>query len=389
MYAFILPLSRAGIVAFSALLIILWIVEGGFKEKFSKIVNERFTLSLILFLLFCIFSLFWVEPDNIDLALNYLKKYWYLLVIFPIFTSLKQEYILKLLYAFLLGMTVSMILSWSIYFQWGQIREVTVGSLSPFMYHVFYSIFLAFAALLSLNFAFNSKHKFLVLLLILLSILFISILFMGVGRTGQVIFIIGLFILVLQNFTHKIRAVIITLMASVVIFGTLYQFNETFKERTDFVKNDIVQMVEEDEYCNSLGGRIITWKISYEALKEHPIIGIGIADHLEYLKNKMNSDEKFSTCHIKHMIGYFHGQYIEIASQIGILGLLFFLTIFYFLLQVKIENKMINSIKIILIMTFLLVFFVDVPFRKQFALALFALMSAIIIRQKNYEDGKE
>ncbi len=385
-YAFILPLSRAAIVAFTALLFILWIIEGGFREKFREIFRCKFTLSLIIFLIFSAISLFWTEEENLKEAISYIRKYWYLLILFPIFTSLKQKYIPKVLYAFLAGMSISVIISWGIYFDWWQIKEVTADSLSPFMYHVFYSIFLAFSSLLALNFALNSKDKRVIFLHIFLAILFTGILFLGIGRTGQVILVVGIFLLLINNFEHKIKAISIAFILSTILIGAFYTFNDTFKQRTDFIKNDIVQTIVEENYCNSLGGRAFTWVITYELVKEHPIIGIGIGDHLEYLRDTMGSDERFSTCHLKSMIVYFHGQYIEIVAQIGLLGLISFLAVFYFLMSISIKNSIINNIKIILIMTFLLVFFVDVPFRKQFSLALFALMSGIIIRQKTQED---
>jgi len=385
-YAFILPLSRAGIVAFTALLFILWIIEGKFRDKFRQIFKCKFTLSLIIFLIFSTLSLLWAQEQNLKEGINYIRKYWYLLILFPIFTSLKHEYIPKILYAFLAGMSVSVIISWGIYFDWWQVKEVTAGSLSPFMYHVFYSIFLAFSSLLALNFALNSKDKRVIFLHIFLAILFTGILFLGIGRTGQVILVVGIFLLLINNFKHKIRAISIALILSTILIGTFYTFNDTFKQRINFIKSDIVQTLVEENYCNSLGGRAFTWVITYEIVKEHPIIGIGLGDHLEYLRDTMDSDERFSTCHLKNMIVYFHGQYIEIVAQIGLLGLISFLAIFYFLMSISIKNNIINNIKIILIMTFLLVFFVDVPFRKQFSLALFALMSGIIIRQKIQED---
>ena len=385
-YAFILPLSRAGIVFFTVLLFLLWVIEGGFRDKFRQIFKCKFTLSLIIFLIFSALSLLWAEEQNLKEALSYIRKYWYLLILFPIFTSLKQEYISKILYAFLGGMTISMIISWGIYFDWWQVKEVTADSLSPFMYHVFYSIFLAFSSLLALNFALHSKDKRVIFLYILLAILFTGILFLGIGRTGQVILVVGIFLLLINNFEHKIKAVSIALALSAILIGLFYTFNDTFKQRTNFIKSDIVQTIGEENYCNSLGGRAFTWVITYEIIKEHPIIGIGIGDHLEYLRDTMDSDERFSTCHLKNMIVYFHGQYIEVVAQIGLLGLISFLAIFYFLMRISIKNSMINNIKIILIMTFLLVFFVDVPFRKQFSLALFALISGIIIRQKREED---
>lgn len=244
-YAFIMPLSRAAIVALTAILFILWIVEGGFRNKFRQIFRCKFTLSLIIFLIFSALSLFWAQEENMKEAISYIRKYWYLLILFPIFTSLKQEYILKILYAFLAGMAVSSIISLGIYLHWWQVKEVASGSLSPFMYHVFYSIFLAFSALLALNFALNSKDKRVIFLHILLAILFISILFLGIGRTGQVILVVGIFLLLINTFEQKIKAIGIAFILSTILIGVFYTFNDTFKQRTDFVKSDIVQTIVE------------------------------------------------------------------------------------------------------------------------------------------------
>lgn len=386
LYAFSLPLSRAGIVVFSILLTLLWIIEGDFRKKFRQLAKNRFIISIVVFILFSLFSLLWVEEQNISKALKYISKYWYLITILPLATSLKHSYIPKVLYAFLAGMTVSMILSLGIYFEWWQIKEVTKESLSPFMYHVFYSIFLALAGLFSLNFALHSKNRALQILYIILLILFTAILFLGIGRTGQAIFVIGLFVLLVSHFEHKLKAIAGAFVISIVLLGIFYSFNGTFKQRVDLVKSDTAQMIDNNQYCNSIGGRVFTWKVSYEIFQQHPILGLGIADHLDYLKNAMREDESFSKCGFKDIINYFHGQYIEIFSQTGFVGLLLFLAIFYFFIQIKIKNKMLNNIKIILVVSFLCVFLVDVPFRKQFAVALFALISSLIILQKRVED---
>ena len=78
-YAFILPISRAGIVFFSALLTILWILEGDFKKKYLLLSQSKIILTILIFILFNIFSVLW--SDYMLQSLEYIQKYWYFLVL--------------------------------------------------------------------------------------------------------------------------------------------------------------------------------------------------------------------------------------------------------------------------------------------------------------------
>jgi O-antigen ligase len=387
LYAFLLPLSRAGISILTVLMILFWILEGDLKRKFSKILKCKFIVAILVFVAFSFISLFWVESENIHTALKYLKKYWYLLVMFVLYTSLQVSNISKILYAFLAGMSVSMVISWGIYFDWWQIKEVTKESLSPFMYHVFYSVFLAFAALLSIIFAKESEKKSLQLLYTTLTILFAGVLFLGIGRTGEVIFVIGLFLIFLRGYKHKLPMLIGLLLLVGTLFAGFYNFSDKFKTRANLVKSDIELLINKEQYCSSLGGRAFTWRVAYDITKEHPLLGVGVGDHLVYLKQEMNRDKEFSKCEVlKNMINYFHGQYIEVVAQNGFIGLILFLSIFYFLMSIKVKDDTFKNIRTLLVMTFLLFFIVDVPFRKQFGLALFALISSLILIQRRDDD---
>ena len=51
-YAFILPLSRAGVVFLSALLVLLWILEGDFKKKYLLLSQSKVIQALLAFILF-------------------------------------------------------------------------------------------------------------------------------------------------------------------------------------------------------------------------------------------------------------------------------------------------------------------------------------------------
>ena len=103
-YAFVLPLSRAGISAMTMLLIILWFLEGGFKAKMTLLAKSNILKAIFVFLIFNLISTLWT--DDVLETLDYVKKYWYFSPIIIFYTSLQKEYIAKVLSAFILGIVM-------------------------------------------------------------------------------------------------------------------------------------------------------------------------------------------------------------------------------------------------------------------------------------------
>ena len=381
-YALLLPISRAAVVLLTIFAMLFWILEGNLKQKLQKITECKFIIAILIFIIYSFITLLWVEDRNISHAIEYIRKYWYLLIIIPIYTSMNKKNLIKVIYLFLTGLTISAFLSAGMYFHFWELKEVTPGSYSPFMHHVMLSFFLCFGALLLVILVIDSPPKnrnFFYLLFISFTIIS-GILFIGIGRTGQVIFIFILLVLLYKHFKNSKKIFIGITLFLIAFLISLYYLNDRFQTRVNLVVNDIEQITKYNKYCNSIGGRVFTWKITEEIIKDHPFIGLGIGDHLEYLRKRITSDQEYSRCGNKNMLHHFHGQYIEIASQSGIIGVLLFLYIFYTLMKVKIPNPLYNDIKLLVLLSFLLFFIVDMPFRRQFSLALFALFSAMVIR---------
>ena len=159
-YAFILPLSRGGIGVITALLVLVWFLEGSFKQKVTLYINTKVIVLLLVFFVFNAFSLLWTE--DIQGALHTMRRYGYLLPIFVLMFSIKKEYIFKILSAFILGMFVSEVISYGVFFELWQFKHATPINPSPFMHHIEYSIFLAFTALVLMGRIFNEdnlRHK--------------------------------------------------------------------------------------------------------------------------------------------------------------------------------------------------------------------------------------
>jgi O-antigen ligase len=391
LFAFSLPISRAGINVFSFMLLVLWVLEGNFKEKFKIILQVPITKALLIFLSYMMIVHFWVDPKNQYEAYKYDIKFLYLLLVFIFTSSFDHKKIIYLIYAFFIGLSITLFQSLSIYFHIYPFHEVSMGSLSPHMWHTIYSIFLAFSALVALIFSIFSKNRSFFYRAIFFLIFLIStvVMFLGVARTGEIILIISIFYIFVTNRVKLRYIVAVALVICIALFG-FYKANSHFKERVDLVKSDINSMFENKRFCNSLGGRVFTWKVAGEVFQKEPILGLGTVDHTKYLDYRMNSDPSFKNCFLKNMIGYYHSQYIETLSQSGLIGLMALFYLFISLFKMKIKDTKIEWIKQIVILVFLLSFFLDVPFRKMFLMALFSFfisIVAVIYKQENFKNN--
>jgi len=382
-YAFAIPLSRAGVVVSTFLIVIFWFIEGDLKNKFHKIIQQKFLIALFAYILLLFSSLFWVEEENLKNGLEYLRKFLYILPLVALYTSIKKEYIHYTLSAFLLAMSISVVTSM------GMVAGLYTGKTAVSFFisnHIIYSFFLSFTTLMLISLTIYEKNKKLQLFYATLIPLFLTVLFFSEARTGQLIFFIGLFVLLFMIIKQKLKAFLLFGLGSTLIFLLAYNYNERFEHRMDLIGSDLSH-ISKGNICNSLGGRVFTWKVASTIAKDDPLLGLGVADHTKYLKNAMEEDKTFAQCHVlKDMIDYFHSQYIEVSSAIGIIGLMIFLSIFYFLAQLKVQDKKITYLKMILLVVFLSIFIVDVPFRKQLGLALFALIGGIILARTRIEN---
>jgi len=90
LYAFVVPISRAGISILTALVFILWLFTDNFKLCIKKFKSNKIILYLVLYMCFAILSLLWT--DDVNSGINYIRRYWYFLPILVMATTLKKEY---------------------------------------------------------------------------------------------------------------------------------------------------------------------------------------------------------------------------------------------------------------------------------------------------------
>ncbi|MEN8304493.1 MAG: O-antigen ligase family protein [Campylobacterota bacterium] len=381
LYAFLVPISRAGIVLTTLLLFVLWFFTDNFKQKISYLKSNSVVKYLTFFIAFGVLSLLWT--DDVGSGINYIRRFWYLLPILVIATSIKKEYIPYAISAFLVGMFISEVLSYGLFFELWTLSHGSPSDPSPFMNHLQYSMFLAFASLLLLNrFFFEAQLKYKIFYF-LYFLTVSSNLFLNGGRTGQVAFAVSLILVGLLNIKNKVVALLSMSLLVVSIFYTAYQVSPVFESRVDMTIKNISSIENENFYCSSLGKRLGQWSVGSEIFLDNPIGGIGISKNTETMKRYIDESHPDKAC-VKNLPNY-HNYYVQMAVKLGIIGLFLYLMIFYSILKLDIKNRQNYNLMVIFVTVYAVSSLFENMFHQQFSEAIFALFVGIFIAQSRLE----
>ena len=377
--AFLLPLTVVGGNLMMVSIVLLWLFSGDYKNKFSQIRSNKVLVASIIFFSLHVVGLLWTE--DIKWGLHIVKKMIDFLIFLPILlTVTKKEYIKYYVSAFLLAMTISEITSYLIWFEFiNPFKTATVLNPTPFMSHISYNPFLAFAIYLLLHEVFfNSSINSVVRSVYSFFAITMSInMFITGGRAGQIVFFVMIVLLFFQHYQKKTLALVVSTVVVSGIFFSAYQSSEIFQQRVDQTVNEALNPNLWSGSRSSIGDRFVFAMNSWEIFKESPIVGIGTGDFPnEYKKvNALNTPDSLDTVNP-------HNMYILVLTQLGILGLISFLSIFYFQLQFAKVNKstFLKNTGIALPILFLVIMLSDSYLLGHFTTFLFVFFSSFLYK---------
>ena len=387
-FALSLPISKAGTSIFSILMILLWLFEGKFKEKLQNLKESNFIILLSLLLLLSCISIFW-SPDT-EFVIGFLRKYWHFLVIPVIITSLNKEHIKNVITFFLIGIFISEVFSYGIFFEIIKYKDVLPSNPAPFMDHMNYSTYLSFASLILLNrFFFEKQFKYKVFY-ILYFLVTTSSLFLNGGRTGQVIFVITIFLVGFLNIKRKFLAIFFMFIMTTSILTVAYKVSPNFQSRVNSAIIDTKDIFAGD-FGGSFGQRVSLWVIGSNIFVDNIMIGTGTGNELDGFKYYANK-YKFPDYNLEeyNKVGFidYHNSFIQYGVQLGILGLVLYLGIFYALLKHKFQHKLYKNLNIIFITVFIFHSMVFFSFHLIHPMVLFSLFASllVVISREGYKE---
>lgn len=378
LFAFTLPLSKSAISFFLLWFFFLLLYKRDCRSSFEILKSKPIFPTMALFLSYMCLSLLWSEDIKEGLSQMRLYGYW-LLVLPAMIVLVKKEWLERMIGAFLLGMFVSEILAYGIFFDIWSFNGRTPEYPTPFMTHIHYSVFLAFTSIILLhkvlnkNFTLYAKLPYLIFFLISTTNLMFS-----TGRTGQLAFFTALGVLIFLKYRVSLKSLLITFVSITAILLLAYNSLNLFEQRVKFAKDDI-EKISNENYHNSFGLRVIYWYITLETLKEQPLLGSGIGDYIAQSKKVLQSQDyglneeakKFLTDH------HYHNQYLMVATQGGLIGLfLMFLLLFQFF-RLPIQERSLKEITTLGIVVIMVSFLAEPLWMLQFPNTLFLFIASI------------
>ncbi len=325
-------------------------------------------------------SLLWSQDIKEGLSQARLYGYWILLL--PAIAVLaKKEWLHSILNSFLLGMFISEILAYGIFFDLWSINDRQPSYPTPFMTHIHYSIFLAFTSILLLHKVLSESSSFYakVPYTIFFFITTANLMF-STGRAGQLAFFCSLVILIFLRYKTSLKSIILSSVSIIMIFFIAYSNLDLFKQRADAAVSDI-KHISNQSYKNSFGARVLYWVITFEVLKDKPLFGDGIGDFNIAAKNVINNnDSGLYENNVEFLITqHYHNQYLMVATQGGLIGLFLMFLLFFNFFKLKIRERIFKEISILGLVIILVGFVAEPLWMLQFPNTLFLFIASISI----------
>jgi len=340
------------IIGFLAL---CWILERNFITKFNVIKSSKWMLAIFALIGFYGLGMFWGDQHlNADWQFQRLA----LLLIFPILMTmnLNQETIKRAVFAFLgtafISALAAVAINNNIILPLSEYLSFIDPSWrnSAFITYNYHNVILALATTLSLYVLVEKKSKYTYLLLLFIAVYSISI-FTERGRAGQVIFNLSLvFYIIYYNRRNLLR--LFTLLVLLFSFQfVIYSSTNVYKDRFDAVSN-IIQNNGYKGEGNLDDIRYVFTKESLSRILEKPILGYGTGSFGTIFHEQVKSGHIFD----KHTTP--HNQYLYVWFELGILGLVLLLLIFYHQIK-ELFRKKDGIHRVLLPLSFMFLMLVD------------------------------
>ncbi|OCL95555.1 O-antigen ligase family protein [Aliarcobacter thereius] len=380
-FALVLPLSKAAISFFIFWFVILIIFKRDYRNSLYIIKSNKIFIYISIFLLYIFISCLFIDINENTLSL--LGKYCYWLLVPILVVLIEKQWIHKIIGSFLVGMFISEIISYGIFFEFWSLKGSSPTAPAPFMNTIRYSVFLAFTSLILLYkilFEDDSiRTKFFLFLFFLITMINLMI---STGRTGQLAFFFTLFIIFIMRYKISIKSFFLSTFFFIFIAFSSYFGIDQFKIRVDHAISDVNKAIDKNDFYSSWGLRASFWIITYDAIKNKPLFGYGVGNHTLATNELLNANEYgyFSKDVREFLDGsHFHNQYLMILVANGFIGLLIFLLMCYKIYKLEIEDKTIKHYSVIGITVFMIAFIAEPHLDFKFTLMLFLFIISFSI----------
>ncbi|WP_457599207.1 O-antigen ligase family protein [Hydrogenimonas sp.] len=372
---FTLPISIAVNNLLLALILLLWLAAGGFKERWERIKNNRAAIAILLFFAFHFIALTYSsDPKTGFLKIIGREQ---LLLFMPIILSvIRPEFIRRALSAFLYAMFISEILSYAMYFDlvhipWHDYAKEPYPT--PFVSHLSYSPMVAFAVILLIHrLVYGDEARNVKAIYFLFMITMSFNIFITGGRAGQIGFIVALVFYLIYQYRNQTRKMLFFLFAAISAIVLTFFFNNSFNHRMMQAYHDLQSF---QHHRNTSVGLRLNFAInSWELIKEKPLFGYGtgsFAKEYKQINHKLTPNARATSQP--------HNFYVLTLVQFGTVGLTLLLYIFYSLFKIASEtDDSYRGVRYTFLVLFLTIMFSDSYLLGHYTTLFFVFVTALL-----------
>ena len=363
-----IPLSIAVSNITLILLMITVVFEGDLKNKIRKICSSKWMVSIIILIL--LYYFYWFVFGTYSDTLWILKRVsilWFL----PVFYSTKFSYKItqKAVFVFLISMFISSVIAISENYGFINLNGDN-WTWSAFLKYTDHNVFLALSILILIYAYFNITLSSLIKnIFIFFLLVYLFSIFSEAGKTGQIALVLLIVVYIFQELRKNTKKLLLSLVLLFISVYVIYNSSENLQKR--FEKE--INMVLNKESSN----RLLLLQHSVEIIKQKPFVGHGAGS----FSDKFGAINEETNKIVRYNHKTPHNNYLYIWMELGMLGLVVLVSIFYF--QIR-ELKILNggSTMVLLPIMYLLIMFTDSYFLSFNTLVLYIYLSVIIV---NYQ----
>ncbi len=330
LYAFSLPLSTTVTIYLFYGIVLLWLVEKNFSTRLRFYFSYPLTFPLLAYIGVTFIGITYsagslkssIHDANEVLRLGIIPMLAYYLQ--DERQNPNKKYIL---YAFVGALIFTVIAAFLKVYADVPIGHRTTGN-DVFKNHIIVSYFMAMALFfLSIWLIEYKKHK--LLLIALISLVLYFLIFINTGRVGYIFLYVCFAVYACHRFGIKGVTIALLVISSLLVLA--YQFSDAFQYRINNFYDEI-QLYLQGNSNTGVGHRLQFIVNSIDMFLKRPFFGFGTGSFKEIYQTFYNTGQNKLTNNP-------HNQYLFVAAELGIVGLMAFCWLLYRHWKLTLELK--------------------------------------------------
>ena len=303
-------------------LILAWLLDDR-PSSFASIIKEPLVQAIFVLCAVLLLGLLW---SDVSLeGRNKWTKYFLLLVYIPFFALLNKQRLPWVIGAVLAG--YCLVLFTGLYV-WRVEKELGIPVFN--MTYLTFSAMLGVGSVLACCFACMNRNKIVQICLVILSLVLLYLQFHQGARGFLLATVLTQLALIVIYFRVTFYALsgVVTMLLLVTIF--FVHTNPVAQERWMQAGFDFEKMHQGD-FSSSIGYRFGFWDVGFHGIAEKPLLGHGTGTPERYFEQTITQFKGgiYKDLPKFHPTSHYHNDWIEIGMQLGALGIMVFLFLFW------------------------------------------------------------